>query len=90
MGLIGPLRATLITCAQAAELHERGLSPKEAADQLGVHIYRYQKAILPIARHWGRSRMFKLLEKLAKAERSVLSGGIDPWNTLLSGILNTV
>jgi DNA polymerase III delta subunit len=90
MKVLGTLRATLLTCAQAAELHERGVSPKEAAEIVGSHIYRYQKTILPLARNWGRNRLFVLLEKLAKAERAVLSGGIDPWNTLVSGILSTV
>jgi len=90
MPILGQIRSTILQCAQAAELAGRGVSPKEAAAIVKAHPFRYQKTVLPFAKHWGKRRMFKLLQKFAATERAVLSGAIDPWNVFVSGILSCV
>jgi DNA polymerase III delta subunit len=85
MRICGFLTAHLQRWMQAA--HLEGLSVKEAAQQIGQNPWAFEKSTLPGARVWGRKGTIWLLRTISDAERAVLSGALNPWYVLVSGLL---
>lgn len=70
-----------------ADLHERGLSPSEAASDLNLNSWYHKNKLLPVAKRWKRRRLFELMGVLRRAERGVLKGSVSPWMRLSAGLL---
>lgn len=88
--MVGRTLSTLTLTLQAADLHERGKDPKEAAAQVGQNPWYYENKILPFAKVWGRQRLADLVKHFARCDRSVLQGVVDPWIAFEIGILRIV
>lgn len=67
--------------------HLDGVSSSEAAEMIGIHSWRYENMILPVARRWGRAGTVRLVKDLAATERALLSGVVSPWNVLSTRLL---
>jgi DNA polymerase III delta subunit len=74
----------------AAWCMDRGMDNQEAADQLGLHSYRYTNFIAPAARRWGYHDLVALGRAIAVSERAVLSGHVSPWVGLEARLLRSI
>lgn len=88
--LVGRTLSTLTLTLQAADYHERGKEPKEAAGLVGQNPWYYENKILPFAKTWGRQRLRDLIAHFCKSDRSVMFGTVDPWISFEIGILRIV
>lgn len=81
------LGATIHKWLAAANLDGLGVSPKEAASQLGMkNAWYYETKILPAAQAWKEPGLIRLSQALAASERAVLAGHVDPWVELLTRV----
>lgn len=81
--------ATLLACAwigksvtswlHVAALHEEGYKLEEISTRTGQHEFVIRKTYLPVARRWGKGRLNSLVKSIARVERSVKSGHLNPW-----------
>lgn len=84
-----PGGATLLACAwvgrsaikwlHVSSLLEEGYKTGEISARVGVHEFVVRKNLVPVARRWGKSRLTDLVKSVAKVERSVRSGHVNPW-----------
>lgn len=88
--LVGRTLSTLTLALQAADLHERGKDPKEAAVIVGQNPWYYENKVLPFVPAWGRQRLRDLVVHFCKSDRAVVQGTIDPWIAFEVGILRIV
>jgi len=88
--LVGRTLSTLILTLQAADLHERGKDPKEAAVLVGQNPWYYENKVLPSAKVWGRQKLCELVTHFCKSDRAVMQGAVDPWVAFEIGILRIV
>lgn len=70
-----------------ADLHEKGVPQEDAALALNMNSWFHKRKVLPVAKRWGRKKLFHLLGVLQSAERGVLSGDVSPWLGLCSGLM---
>lgn len=70
-----------------AEFRERGTGHDDAARELGINPWFWKNKVVPQAASWGRGEAASLMGKLGDAERTVLSGGANPWAFLTSTLL---
>jgi len=66
-----------------------GMGVEDIAMTLGVSVKRCQYFMIPEVANWKPNDVIDLLKATVAARRSVLSGQIDPWLVLTSGVLNT-
>ena len=88
--LIEVLRRTsspIFDWLRAANMMERGMSPNQAAEHLGVNTWRYKNHLLPAAGRWKTDGLKRLIKIFAETERSVLNGSLDPWVGFETGLL---
>lgn len=64
----------------------RGFSDQEAAKAIPMNPWAY-KLNLQVAERWQWQGMVALLALFARTERSILSGGLDPWSGLFCGLI---
>jgi DNA polymerase III delta subunit len=81
------LAPTVLKWYTTSILHERGISPSEAASEMGAHKWYHKTKLLPVARRWGAGRLWELLGILAASERDVLKGRASPWVGLCARLL---
>jgi DNA polymerase III delta subunit len=79
MKVCGLLRKTVLKWLCAANLSSKGLSIKDSAEITGDNLWYFQNKIIPVSRLWGQRNLIKLIDALAKSERGVLRGELDPW-----------
>lgn len=64
----------------------RRLTKEEAQREVGMNSWVYAQN-LKVGARWQWQGLVDLLSVLATAERSVLSGGLDPWSVLFCGLI---
>lgn len=67
----------------------KGMSADDIALALGVSSKRCQYFMLPEVANWKPNDVIALMKATAAARRAVVSGQLDPWLVLVSGVLNT-
>lgn len=70
-----------------SELMSQGVSASDGAARLKINPWYYEKKLVPQVQLWPRSDVVKLIKVLSGAERTVMTGGIDPWAVLVAGLL---
>lgn len=88
--LVGRTLSSVTLALQAADLHERGKDPKEAAALVGQNPWYYENKVLPFAKAWGRQRLRELVTHFCKSDRAVMLGSVDPWIAFEVGVLRIV
>lgn len=83
----GVVRAEAIKWLAAADLHEKGVDPREAAVRMQQNEWYWQNKVLPVAKGWTTTELTRLLRALALSERALLSGQVDPWAGLCARLL---
>lgn len=73
-----------------ASLLRAGLSADAVAERVGVHPFALRKNLLPAAKRWGQVRLTSLLRSLARVQRSVRSGHVNPWVELECALLRSL
>lgn len=66
----------------------KGMKADDIALALGVSSKRCQYFMIPEVANWKPNDVMALIRATASARRAVVSGQIDPWLVLVSGILN--
>lgn len=84
-----PGGATLLACAwigrsaaswlHVASLNDEGYKLGEISSRTGHHEFVLRKTFLPVARRWGKGRLTSLIKSVARVERSVRGGHVNPW-----------
>lgn len=72
------------------DLLKRGADEGELSSRVSVHPYVLKKSLMGPAQRWGSSRLVKLIRSVAKVERAVRSGHIDPWVELEVALIEAV
>jgi DNA polymerase III delta subunit len=72
---------------QAASLDKMGIDPKNAAQQVGLHPFVYERFVLPVGKRWGPAALVQLIKEMSRVERAVKRGAISPWTLLEAGVL---
>lgn len=85
MRICGLLRKTVTRWVQAVYLD--ALPPVAAAEELGLNKWYFETKILPPAKRWGKKGTVKLAQGIARAERAVLQGALNPWLLLSTYLL---
>lgn len=91
--------ATLRACAfvsksatkwlHIAALLDEGAGQDEISSRTGLHPFVLRKTLLPVAKRWGQGRLVTLLKSLARVERSVRRGHLNPWVQLECAVLSS-
>jgi len=87
MKVVGFMYPSLTKWLAVADLHEKGVSPGEAASDLNLNSWYHKNKLLPVAKRWSRRRLFELMGTLRRAERGVLKGSVSPWLRFCAGLL---
>lgn len=66
----------------------QGMNADQIANALNVSVNRCKYHMIPEVRLWKPNDVLGLLKATAAARRAVVSGQIDPWLVLVSGVLN--
>jgi DNA polymerase III delta subunit len=72
---------------QAASLNKMGIIPKNAAQQVCLHPFVYERFILPVGKRWGEAALVRLIKEMSRVEKAVKRGAISPWTMLEAGVL---
>ena len=85
MLISGALQKTVLRWFQVLNLD--ALPTQEMARILKANHWFIKNKVLPVAKHWGMRDILRLIEVLANAERSVLSGHINPWRGFCANLI---
>jgi DNA polymerase III delta subunit len=69
----------------AAVLSQSGIPESEAASQVGVHLYAYQREVLPAVQRWGPKSLLGLSSALSSC--NLRRGLVNPWVALESSLV---
>lgn len=67
---------------------EDGLTPKEAAEALGINPWFYTNKLFPQTTRWGTPDILRLMQAMATSERSLLRGSVNPEAGLIARLLS--
>lgn len=67
----------------------KGFTPDHIADEFGINQYRCKNFLLPEVAAWRPHSVIQLLKSTAAARRALVSGQVDPWLVLTTGLINT-
>ena len=84
----GLLSSNALVWAETYMRMEKGQSARDIASALRKNPFIMEKVIMPQAKRLGKRRIRELIKITAEAERSVLSGAVNPWLGLKSRILS--
>ena len=68
-------------------LRQQGLTGDQIAERLGTHPWRTNNILLSEVRAWSPEAVLQLFRLAAQTRRAVVSGQLDPWVVLVSGII---
>jgi DNA polymerase III delta subunit len=88
MRVCGLLSYHVLNWMKAAYLE--ALPPAAAAEELGLNKWLFETKILPPAKLWGQSGTVILARGIARAQRAVLSGAVNPWLWLKVQLVHAV
>lgn len=67
---------------------EQGQTPQQAAENAGINAWFYMNKLYPQTVKWTTSDALKLIQEMARSERTLLQGGSAPWAALVSRLMS--